>query len=95
MEEHFENMKELIQSIHKHNKKYTNSTIKYFFDQPIFNYHCNLNNLNDTKVIGNKIKLFPDIKKNYLKKYVMIHFTGIGDCQTKLDDMKFYLKIYI
>ena len=91
---HFDNMKNIVSSITEHNKKYKEHKIKFFYDQSIYNYYVNLNNLGNCKELEGKIKLFPKKNTNYKNKFTLLHFTGIGDCDTKIENMKTYLEKY-
>ena len=91
---HFDNMKNISSSIAVHNKKYKENGIKIFYDQSIYNHYINLNNLGDYKELAGKIKLFPKKNIDYKNKFVLLHFTGIGDCDSKTKDMKTYLEKY-
>lgn len=92
---HFDNMKNIVSSINDHNKKYKKIEIKYFYDQSIYNHYVNLNNLSNYKKLNGKLKLFPKSNTNYNKKFVILHFTGIGDCDSKIKKMKNYLQKYL
>lgn len=92
---HFDNMKNIVSSINDHNKKYKKIEIKYFYDQSIYNHYVNLNNLSNYKKLNGKLKLFPKSNTNYNKKFVILHFTGIGDCDKKIKNMKNYLQKYL
>jgi Glycosyl transferase family 8 len=80
MKVHFRNARDLALSYR--GKKY--------FDQSFFNYYFNMRHLSSTMYIGDYVKISPDPTKYYPYK-ILIHHSGIGECEEKPRTMSKYL----
>ena len=64
-----------------------------FYEQSFMNHYFNLNQLKNETVLEEKVKLFPEKNVNYEDK--IIHFCGLRETGSKMDDMLTYYDNYV
>ena len=64
-----------------------------FYEQSFMNHYFNLNQLKNDSLLQEKVKLFPEKNVNYEDK--IIHFCGLRETGSKMDDMLTYYDNYV
>lgn len=88
----FMNCKEMRTHFENLNKMMKTSKLPHFYEQSFFNHYFNLKNASDTKLLTDKVVIFP-IANTYYSHPIFVHFAGIGMYEYKIAAMTEYLKL--